>query len=419
MSESLFRQEALDANKSKSIGSVALYCPPYRWVIISLVALVTLVTLAFCIFGTYTKRENATGALIPIEGVMDIVAMNTGTITDLTIQEGDSVNKGAPLVTISSEVATRMGQTRESIAQQLELQLKVLQKERENLDALSVETRKGLLDKRSLLEQQLKSLADISSSRVKQMRLTAEKVDKLKMMLREGYASNSQVEEQETQRLEAESRIQDVSRQRIDLQQQLAQTLQQIREQPINELNQANDVARRMAELRQSMIENESRRSVVLDAPLKATVASVVVKRGQIVSQGQTLASLLPENTELQARIMVSSRAIGFIRPGQRVILRYQAYPWQKFGQQYGRVTEISRVALSPQEVTQITGNNQVQEQHYLVKVRLDKQFVHAYGREQRLLPGSAVEADFQIDKRRLYEWVLEPLYALSRSASA
>ncbi|ELH8609766.1 HlyD family efflux transporter periplasmic adaptor subunit [Enterobacter asburiae] len=419
MSESLFRQEALDANKSKSIGSVALYCPPYRWVIISLVVLLILITLAFCIFGTYTKRENATGALIPVEGVMDIVAMNTGTVTDLTIHEGDSVNQGDPLVTVSSEVATRMGQTRESIAKQLDLQLKVLQKERENLDALSVETRKGLQDKRSLLEQQIKSLADIRSSRVKQMRLTAEKVNKLKMMRGEGYASNSQVEEQETQRLEAESRIQDVARQRIDLQQQLTQTIQQIREQPINELNQANDIARRMAEVRQSMIENESRRSVVFDAPQKATVASVVVKRGQIVSQGQTLASLLPENTELQARIMVSSRAIGFIRPGQRVVLRYQAYPWQKFGQQYGRVTEISRVALSPQEVAQITGNNQVQEQHYLVKVGLDKQFVHAYGREQRLLPGSAVEADFLIDKRRLYEWVLEPLYALSRSTSA
>lgn len=419
MSESLFRKEALDANKTKSIGSVALYCPPYRWVIISLVALITIITLLFCIFGTYTKRENATGSLIPVEGVMDIVAVNAGTVTDLFVHEGASVKKDGPLLTVSSEVATRFGQTRESIAQQLELQHGMLLKERQNLNVLSVEARKGLQDKKRLLEQQLKSLADISNSRVQQMRLSADKVNKLKMMRGEGYASNSQVEEQETQRLEAQSRIQDVVRQRIDLQQQLTQTLQQIREQPINELNQANDIDRRLAELRQNIIENESRRSVMFNAPQKATVASVVVKRGQIVNAGQTLASLLPENTELQGRIMVSSRAIGFIRPGQRVVLRYQAYAWQKFGQQYGRVAEISRVALSPQEVAQVTGNNQVQEAHYLVKVKLDNQFIKAYGRQQRLLPGSAVEADFLIDKRRLYEWVLEPLYALSRSTSA
>lgn len=416
MSESLFRKEALEANKTKAIGSVALYCPPYRWVIITLVGLITAAMLIFCFFGTYTKRENAIGALIPVEGVMDIVAVNAGTITELAIREGDSVEKGAPLVTISSEVATKYGQTRETIAEQLELQHGVLVRERANLTVLSEETRKGLENKKRLLEQQLSSLGDIYASRVQQMNLAAEKLNKYKMMRKEGYTSNSQVEEQETARLEAESRVQDVARQRIDLQQQLTQTLQQIREQPINELNQINDIERRIAELKQNMMENESRRSVVLNAPQKATVASVVVKRGQIVANGQTVASLLPENTELQARIMVSSRSIGFIRPGQRVVLRYQAYPWQKFGQQFGKVVGVSRVALSPQEVAQITGNNQVQEQHYLVKVKLDNQFVKAYGQQVRLQPGSAVEADFLIDKRRLYEWVLEPLYALSRS---
>lgn len=419
MSESLFRKEALEANKTKAIGSVALYCPPYRWVIIGLVGLITVATLIFCFFGSYTKRENATGALIPVEGVMDIVAVNAGTITDLAIREGDSVEKGAPLVTISSEVSTRYGQTRETIAEQLDLQHGVLVRERANLTVLSEETRKGLQDKKRLLEQQLASLGDIYASRVQQMNLAAEKLNKYKMMRKEGYASNSQVEEQEAARLEAESRIQDVARQRIDLQQQLTQTLQQIREQPINELNQINDIERRIAELKQNMMENESRRSVVMNAPQKASVASVVVKRGQIVTAGQTMASLLPENTELQARIMVSSRAIGFIRPGQRVVLRYQAYPWQKFGQQFGKVIGVSRVALSPQEVAQITGNNQVQEQHYLVKVKLDNQFVKAYGQQVRLQPGSAVEADFLIDKRRLYEWVLEPLYALGRSAAS
>jgi membrane fusion protein len=419
MSESLFRKEALEANKSKAIGSVALYCPPYRWVIVGLVGLITVATLVFFFFGTYTKRETATGALIPVEGVMDIVAINPGTVTELSINEGDSVEKGAPLITISSEVATKYGQTRETIAEQLELQHDMLIKERANLYILSEETRKGLEDKKRLLEQQLRRLSDIYASRMQQTKLAAEKVNKYKMMRKEGYASNSQVEEQETARLEAESRLQDVARQRIDLQQQLTQTQQQIREQPINVINKANDIDRRLAELKQNLMENESRRSVVLNAPQKATVASVVVRRGQIVANGQTVASLLPENTELQARIMVSSRAIGFIQAGQRVVLRYQAYPWQKFGQQLGKVVEVSRVALSPQEVAQITGNNQVQEQHYLVKVKLDNQFIKAYGKPVRLQPGSAVEADFLIDKRRLYEWVLEPLYALARSTSS
>lgn len=418
MPNSLFRKEALEANKTKSIGSVALYCPPYRWVIISLAGIVTLATILLCIFGTYTKRETMTGALIPEEGVMDIVAVTAGTVVDLPIREGDSVKKGAALATVSSEIATKYGQTRESIAGQLSLQNDALNQERKNLDTLSAETRRGYENQRRLLEQQLKKLNVIYASRVQQTRLADAQLKKMQMMRDEGYVSNKQVEEQETQRLEAESRVQDVARQQIDLQQQLTRTLQQLREQPINDLNQANDIERRLSELKQTMMENESRRSVVLNAPQNAMVASVLIKRGQMINAGQTLASLLPENATLQARMMVSSRAIGFIVPGQRVVLRYQAYPWQKFGQQYGVVSEVSRVSLSPQEVSLITGNSQVQEQHYVVKVRLDNQFIHAYGQKVKLQPGSGLEADFLIDKRRLYEWVLEPLYALARSSS-
>ncbi|WP_435928697.1 HlyD family secretion protein [Dryocola sp. BD613] len=418
MPNSLFRKEALEANKTKSIGSVALYCPPYRWVIVSLAGIMTIATLLLIFFGSYTKRETMSGALVPVEGVMDIVAVSSGTIVDLPVHQGQIVKKGSALATLSSEIATKYGQTRESIAEQLSLQNEVLDQERKNLDKLSAETLKGYENQKILLEQQLKKLDGIYASRLQQARFADAQLKKLKLMRDEGYASNRQVEEQEVSRLEAESRAQDVARQQIDLQQQLTRTLQQLREQPINKLNQVNDIDRRLSELKQSMMENESRRSIVLNAPQNAMVASVLVKQGQMVNAGQTLASLLPENATLQARIMVTSRAIGFIVPGQRVTLRYQAYPWQKFGQQYGVVSEVSRVSLSPQEIAVITGNSQVHEQHYMVKVNLDNQFIHAYGQQVKLQPGSALEADFLIDKRRLYEWVLEPLYALRRSSA-
>ncbi|CBG87153.1 HlyD family secretion protein [Citrobacter rodentium] len=418
MSNSLFRKEALEANKAKSIGSVALYCPPWRWVIISLAGLVTVATLLLVFFGSYTKRETMTGALVPVDGVIDIVAVSAGTIVELPIQEGQSVKKGSTIATLSSEISTRYGQTRESIARQLSLQNDALEQELKNLDILSAETLRGDENQKNFLEQQLKKLEGIYASRLRQVRLAEGQLKKLKLMRDEGYASNRQVEEQEVSLLEAQSRAQDVARQQIDLQQQLTRVLQQMREHPINKIDKINDINRRLSELKQAMMENESRRSIVLNAPLNATIASVLVKQGQMVNAGQTVASLLPENAALQARMMVSSRAIGFIVPGQRVTLRYQAYPWQKFGQQYGVVSDVSRVSLSPQEVSAITGNSQVNEQHYIVKVKLDKQFIHAYGQQVKLQPGSALEADFLIDKRRLYEWVLEPLYALRRSST-
>jgi membrane fusion protein len=415
MSESLFRQEALEANKTTMIGTVALYCPPYRWLVISLVGFITIVIAAFFIFGSYTKRETATGQLMPAKGIMNVVSMTAGTVIDIAVEEGTLVKKGDVIATISSEVFTALGQTREKVAQQLQLQHARLQVDLESQEKLFAEEMKGLKESEQLLSSQMKQLAVQQQQRSQQVRLARRQQEKLNLMRQEGYASNSQVEQQEAAVIDAETRLQDIARLQLDIQQKLAQTRQQLRELPMNKRNKQNEIERRLSELDQSMAENESRRSIVLRAPENGLVGSVMTKVGQMVSAGQTLFSVLPDDGQLQARIMVSSRAIGFIRPGQKVVLRYQAFPFQKFGQQYGKVVDVSRVALSPQEVATLTGNNNVQEQHYRVVVELDKQQINVYGRNEKLRPGSALEADFLIDNRRLYEWVLEPLYALGR----
>ena len=419
MNNKLFRDEALEANRSKAVGKVALYCPPYRWIHISLVVTVTLIVVLFCFFGSYTKRETAAGMLLPVNGVMNIMAVNNGTVVDLNMTTGQVVKKGEPLATISSEIATQYGQTRVMIAEQLTRQSAGLENELKNLQTLDEETTRGLIDKKKMLEQQLNQLTQMRSQRLSQVNIARKQVDKFQLMREKGFASNSQVEQQQSALLDAESRLLEVNRLRIDIQQQLTQTQQQMREQPVNTRNKKNEIERQLSSVKQSWMENESRRAVKLQAPEDAIVGSVLVKPGQIVNAGQSVASLLPENSELVARIMVSSRAIGFIKPGQRVVLRFQAYPYQKFGQQFGSVAEVSRVSLSPQEVTHLTGaTQQAQESFYQVRVNLDKQIINAYGKEIKLQPGGAVEADFIIDKRHLYEWVLEPLYALGRQTS-
>jgi len=418
MNNDLFRQEALEAKKTKVLGSVALYCPPFRWLIITLVCALVAVLITFCIFGSYTKRETAKGVLVPENGMMTITAMTAGTVITLPAHEGDRLEKGAQVASISSEISTRFGQTREAIARQLDLQQEGLKQQLSNLEQLNAETLKSLQEKASLLQQQSVELDTIYRQRTEQIGLAKKQLDKARAMRAEGYASNTEVEKQQNDMLDASVRLQDVARQRIDVRQQLSQARQQLREQPITYSQQKNDIKQKLSEIAQSMMENESRRSVDLRTPERGTVSAVLVKQGQIVSAGQTLAIILPDNAHLQARIMLSSRAVGFIRPGQRVVLRYQSFPWQTFGQQYGTVKDISTSALSPQEISTITGDSQVQESMYQVKVAVDHQTVQAYGKEVSLRAGSGLEADFIVDKRRIYQWVLEPLNALGKMTS-
>ncbi|HGM7285264.1 TPA: HlyD family efflux transporter periplasmic adaptor subunit [Stenotrophomonas maltophilia] len=128
---------------------------------------------------------------------------------------------------------------------------------------------------------------------------------------------------------------------------------------------------------------------------------------GKSVVAGEPLLSLLPEGSMLQAQLLVPSSGIGFVREGDLVLLRHQAYPYQKFGAHEGRVLNISRSAISSADAS-------VSEPVYKVLVSLRSQTVQAYGLQEPLRPGMRVDADIVGDRRKIYEWVLEPLYSVS-----
>ncbi|KVP93798.1 anibiotic ABC transporter [Burkholderia ubonensis] len=418
MTDTLFREEALDATKHKLMGTVSLYSPPYRWLMIGVATALTLAVVVFLVFGTYTKRERVAGQLLPAKGLLTVAPPMMGTVVDTRVREGQTVAAGAELMAISAEVATELGGTREVVARQLEFQRSRLKTDLTSQSQLSREAQRGLRAREAVLNDQLAQIALQKTQRMRQAELAQRQLEKLQSMREQGYVSNSQVEQQEAALLDAQARLQDLARQQLDVEQQLDHIRQQLRELPFNARNQHNDIERKLAEVDQSIAENEARRMIILRAPQASVVAALLAKPGQVVIAGQSLASLLPQGAQLEARLMVPSRAIGFVRPGGRVVLRYEAYPFQKFGQQFGRVTEVSRTALTPQEVANLTGRTDVREQLYRVVVALDRQDIVAYGKREALRPGMAIEADVLIDKRRLIEWVLEPLYALGRRAS-
>ena len=90
--------------------------------------------------------------------------------------------------------------------------------------------------------------------------------------------------------------------------------------------------------------------------------------------------------------------------------LRYQAFPYQRFGSYRARVTEISRSLIMPNETVLPVP---LSEPAYRITVVLDAQVVKAYGKDIPLQSGMIVDADIWLDRRKLYEWVLDPLYSV------
>ena len=131
--------------------------------------------------------------------------------------------------------------------------------------------------------------------------------------------------------------------------------------------------------------------------------------------------TLVPAGARLEARLYGPSRGIGFVRPGQRVLLRYDAYPHQKFGHYSGTVTAVSRATVSRGELAGLSAGaasvGLAVEGHdpvYRVTVALDAQTATAYGAAAALQPGMTLQADVLIETRRVWDWVFDPLHALA-----
>ncbi len=178
------------------------------------------------------------------------------------------------------------------------------------------------------------------------------------------------------------------------------------------------ELDRSVAALEQEAVEAEARRQIVVTAAQAGTVTALRAEQGSSANTSTPLLSIVPAGSQLRAQLFVPSKAIGFIRPGQDVLLRYEAFPYQKFGHHQGVVSSVSRSAVSPNELgAQLAGLTSLlsgDEAVYLVTVRLASQTVTAYGEAVPLQPGMQLEADIQVETRRLIEWVFDPLFTLT-----
>jgi membrane fusion protein len=170
--------------------------------------------------------------------------------------------------------------------------------------------------------------------------------------------------------------------------------------------------------IEQELTEAEGQRTIVITAPRDGSVTNLQATVGSNVQTNVPLLNIVPTGSSLRAQLFATSRAIGFVRQGQSVLLRYDAFPYQKFGFYEGVITSVSRSALSPSELPpELSGLSSLyttNEPIYEISVDLALQTATAYGATVPLQPGMQLSADILIDRRRLIEWMLDPLVSLT-----
>lgn len=278
-----------------------------------------------------------------------------------------------------------------------------------------------LADRIHTLRAELRQADEECSLQQRRLELARKTLDRNEQLAKEGFVAAAQVQTRQEELIDVAARLQSLERTRLALQHDL-QTLVGEHAALAAQLEaDLNQIERSRAALKQEATENAARTSTVITAPYAGTVTALDLRPGQSVQMGQTLATLVPvadpKQPALQAHLFAPSYTAGFVRPGQTVYLRYAAYPYQKFGLHTGHITAVSATPFAPNELPpnlaqQLVAQAGSNEALYRINVELDAQNIQVYGDSWPLKAGLTLEADVLQERRKVWEWVLEPVLA-------
>lgn len=411
MSKKLFRQEAIDAQREKFFGEATIARPLPFWVLTALAAAAALMIISVAVWGQYTRRERVEGYLALDVGAAKVLIPDAGRIVELMVKEGQEVALGAPLAKISYDRSTEASSsTSGAVAKELAQRRTILEKEQGQWRDLGEQQVQQLRKKVVDLQSELTQIDAEMKLQGKRLISAREQAQRFAELAKDKFYSEVAVRQKQDDVTDQEIRLQALKRQRITLDRELSNARMEEPTITLKARAQVDQVSRQISEVQQTLAIEDARRETVIRAPINGTVTNIAINQGQSVAADALLATVLPKGSVLHVELLVPTRAIGFVTKGKEVVIRYEAFPFERFGQYRGVIAEVSQAVWSAGEKV---GPLAIKEPVYRVDVILDKQTVAALGHEYPLRSGMLVNADILLEKRSLLEWIFEPVIQL------
>lgn len=418
----LYRPEYFEAQRSDNQGSILIDASVSQNLFVGASIFVLLTIIFFVVFAEYTRRDTLNGVVSPTGGIVKIQSNDEGYAENVFVTEGQKVLAGEALYEIKTERYDEFGQgVKKRIVTTIENQITLLNERRNKEVEKSQHQREVIEDDLARLSEEasiLKVVVDLSEQ---ELSLAQSLVDKQQVLANKQFISSIELQKQRLELITLEAKVQT---QRLSLQRLVREKakLEESKDALQLELDIAlQEIDRQLQKVTQNKIEYFYQTDTQVVSPIDGVVASIFVKEGHSVNKGQPLLVVIPEGEDpVVVELYAPSRSIGFIEEGQDVRLRFDAFPYEKFGVQQGVIASISKSAVSAE---MLPNSPLIQSQLsrtlggvglYQVRVKLDKPTITVYGEEQVFVPGMTLTADIELDTRKVYEWLLEPLYTIN-----
>jgi HlyD family secretion protein len=170
----------------------------------------------------------------------------------------------------------------------------------------------------------------------------------------------------------------------------------------------ADNTAKRDAAAEELKKAELRRQLIVLKAPADAVVLDIANRTvGSVVREAETLFTLVPRDVPLQAEVNVEGKDIGRVTVGEAARIKFDAFPFQKYGTGSGAVRVVSQDAFAPDPRTE--ASHRPAAPYYRVLIDLTDAHLRL-PQEVPLMPGMAITAELKVGHRSVISYFLYPL---------
>lgn len=362
---------------------------------------------------TMPEKVTAQFVLAPVRGADPVKASRGGVVTQVLSGEGQTINKGDVIAVLKSDSAGDRTADLQTVQTQLA-----------GAGESAVNARLRNDAQRLADEQEIRKLADrvqhlgnqIANKR-RQLALTKQMTESYEKLFREGIASQAQVIAKqledsdlsaEIERLTSEQNEARADWEKWKLEMGARQTEFRENERKFKETTATNEIR---ANALQSALANTDGNQVRLIAPCSGTILKLRVKdAGAVVNEGETVAELVCGGEQLVAELNVPESGIGKLKLAQGVKLKYDAFPYQRYGVKYGKLAWLSPAKGSTTESETA--------QAFKARVELTETEITVKGQPKKFAPGMSGTAEIIVGKRTLISYVFEPIRQLRENLS-
>ena len=412
--KSLFRKECIEHNKPTLIGQIMLTSPFSVNLIIIFFILIFIAIIYLFVFFEYGRKINGKGALLPKEGVITILPSENSIVDQVLVKENQEVKMGEPLFilrnlkysTTYDAVKKYLLSRKNSLTIEHNLQL-----EQNRVKIISAQqTKKNLEEEKKILEAQI-------VVQTEKVQITDDTLEKYNRLYSVNAVSEIEFNNRRSESLDQKSLLFDLEQKLASVNRYINDLETELLQIPLEEQKEISIFENEIEAIEKELVENNAFKFTTVFAPKDGIIGNILVSKGQSVYENMLMATVLPNNPTLEANLFIPSSAIGFIEEGLSVSLRYDAFPYQKFGQQSGIVIDVANNAIHSSELKSLGIYSQLfsneKDTYYRIKVKLNNQDILAYGKHYPLKIGMSLESNIILDKRKIYEWIFEPLIGI------